>query len=168
VRRSNHVETARLLFAAVAPVIAALAVGPAASCRPSAPVAVVGIQGVADPAVPFDGGCIARGPDGGSVLGSRAMQELFRSLNGCAATPVVLSLPVMVQDGTSVGRRTYGSCRQGADVVWYEIHGGGHRWPPFKFAGNREAAEVRDNGVSSQNLVASEAIWEFFEAHARR
>jgi hypothetical protein len=45
-------------------------------------------------------------------------------------------------------------------------------WPdssvPAARAGNREAAEVRANGVSSQNLVASEAIWEFFAAHARR
>jgi len=155
-------------FAAVAPVIATLAVGPAASCRPSAPVAVVGIQGVADPAVPFDGGYIAGGPDGGSVLGSRATQELFRSLNGCDTSPGVVSLPMIVKDGTSVERRTYRNCRQGADVVWYEIQGGGHRWPPFQFAGNREAAEVRDNGVSSQNLVASEAIWEFFVTHARR
>jgi polyhydroxybutyrate depolymerase len=155
-------------FAAVAPVIGTLAVGPAASCRPSAPVAVIGIQGIADPTVPFEGGYIAGGPDGGSVLGSRATQELFRSLNGCTATPVVSSLPVIVKDGTSVDRRTYGSCRQGADVVWYEIQGGGHRWPPFQFASLREAAEVRDNGVSSQNLVASEVIWEFFAAHARR
>src|SRR5688572_16861034 len=38
-------------FAAIAPVIATIATGVAASCRPSAPVGVVSIVGIADPSV---------------------------------------------------------------------------------------------------------------------
>ena len=93
-------------FAAIAPVIGAIATNPAASCRPSAPVAVVAVQGVADPSMPFDGGYVGGRPEGGSVLSSRATQELWRSLNGCAPTAESTPLPIVVQDGTSVDRRS--------------------------------------------------------------
>jgi poly(3-hydroxybutyrate) depolymerase len=52
-------------------------------------------------------------------------------------------------------------------VVWYEIHGGGHRWPPHQ-EGVNEAIAEQENGVSSQNFNASENIWKFFERHPRR
>jgi polyhydroxybutyrate depolymerase len=74
-------------------------------------------------------------------------------------------LPVLVQDGTSVARRSYAGCRERADVVWYEIEGGGHRWPPETVSDARSQAE---NGVSSRNLNASDVIWAFFKDHGRR
>ncbi|HEX5110472.1 MAG TPA: PHB depolymerase family esterase [Vicinamibacterales bacterium] len=151
------------VVAAIAPVIGAITRTVAASCRPSAPVAVVGIQGVADPAVSFEGG----GPAGEMLYGSRATQELWRSLNGCSPAPNTMALPVVSQDGTSVERRTYANCRARSDVVWYEIRGGGHRWPPH-LEGQNEAFALRENGVSSQNLNASEVIWAFFSAHPRQ
>ena len=77
-------------------------------------------------------------------------------------------LPVLVPDGTTVVRRTYAGCRGNGDVVWYEIEGGGHRWPPHSYEGGQEAAALRQNGVSSRNINASEVIWAFFAAHARR
>jgi len=144
-------------FAAIAPVIGAVAKNTATSCRPSMPVAVVAIQGLADPSVPFEGNA--------HVHSSRATEEMWRSLNGCAPSVTSAKLPVIVQDGTSVERRSYASCRTGADVVWYEIQGGGHRWPPENIS---DAASQRENGVSSQNLNATEVIWTFFRAHPRR
>ena len=50
----------------------------------------------------------------------------------------------------------------------YEIQGGGHRWPPHHEEGPREALAQRENGASTQNINASEVIWAFFAAHARR
>jgi polyhydroxybutyrate depolymerase len=141
--------------AAIAPVIGAMAKHTSASCRPGRPVAVVAIQGRSDPSVPFDGN--------EQLRSSRETEEVWRSLNGCAPTVVSVPLPVLVQDGTSVERRSYASCR--GDVVWYEIAGGGHRWPPETVSDARSQAE---NGVSSQNLNASEVIWAFFNGHARR
>jgi polyhydroxybutyrate depolymerase len=153
-------------FAAIAPVIATITPDVAASCRPSAPVAVVSIIGVADPSIPFGGGYVGPGVAGGRELGSRATEELWRSLNGCAPAVTTATLPVAVQDGTSVDRRSYAGCR--ADVIWYEIQGGGHRWPPFRDDGALEAVSRRENGVSSQNINASEVIWAFFAGHRRR
>ena len=159
-------------FAAIAPVIGSIASAVALRCRPSAPIAVVGIQGVADPVVPFGGGEVGGTLDGaaagGRVESSRATQALWAQANGCETSFSVVKLPVRVKDGTSVARHAYGGCRAGADVVWYEIEGGGHRWPPRR--GERpmvERAAVRLLGVSSQNLDATEVIWTFFSGHRR-
>jgi polyhydroxybutyrate depolymerase len=154
--------------AAIAPVVATMATSLVPSCHPSAPVAVVGIQGVADPSVPFGGGYVGGRVAGGRVQSSRATQELWRSLNGCAPTVTSMALPVFVEDGTSVDRRSYASCRGNGDVVWYEIHGGGHRWPPSHQEDPEEELARRENGVSSKNINASEVVWAFFAAHARR
>src|SRR3954453_17728377 len=100
-----------------------------------------------DPLVDFNGG---RG-----VEGSRATQALWARLNGCAPEPRVETLPSRVDDGTSVTKRTFTSCR--ADLVWYEIAGGGHRWP-----GSRESAIVKKVlGPASANLDATAVMWEF-------
>jgi polyhydroxybutyrate depolymerase len=144
-------------FAAIAPVIGAMAKNTAASCRPRRPVAVVAIQGRNDPSVPFDGD--------EQVRSSRETEDVWRSLNGCSPRATSTPLPALVKDGTSVERRTYAGCREHGDVVWYEIDGGGHRWPPETVSDARSQAE---NGVSSQNLDASEVIWAFFKDHGRR
>jgi polyhydroxybutyrate depolymerase len=149
-------DTADML-AAIAPVIGAVAKNTAASCRPRVPVAVVAVQGRADPSVPFDGN--------EHLQSSRATEEMWRTLNGCAPQVTSTTLPAIVQDGTSVEQRSYTSCRTHGDVVWYEIIGGGHRWPPETVSDARSQAE---NGVSSQNLNASEVIWAFFKTHGRR
>jgi polyhydroxybutyrate depolymerase len=131
-------------------------------------VAVVAIQGLADPSVPPEGGYVGGSPAGGRVEGIRATEELWRSLNGCAPAVTSTPLPVLMKDGTSVNRRSYANCRGHGDVVSYEIQGGGHRWPPHRFDGPTEALVLRENGVSSGNINASEVIWAFFAAHARR
>jgi polyhydroxybutyrate depolymerase len=155
------------IFAALAPVIGTVATNVAATCHPSAPVAVVSIVGVVDPSVPFDGGDVGGRATGGHLQSSRATEELWRSRNGCAADVTSTALPVVVRDGTSVDRRTYRDCRGHSEVVWYEIAGGGHRWPPYRETGVQEALAARENGASSQNINASEVIWAFFAAHAR-
>lgn len=153
-------------FAAIAPIAGTIARGLAKSCRPSQSVAVIAIQGLADPSMPFDGGYVGGSAEGGEVLGARATLELWRSLNGCAPAVRSTSLPVTVQDGTSVTRRSYANCRRNGDVVAYEIEGGGHRWPPFD--GPSEGPGRQGNGVSSRNIAATEIVWAFFAAHARR
>jgi poly(3-hydroxybutyrate) depolymerase len=40
--------------------------------------------------------------------------------------------------------------------------------PPHQEEGPNEALAQQENGVSSQNVNASEVIWAFFAAHARR
>ncbi len=158
------------VFAAVGPVIGTVASKVAPNCKPSQPIAVIGIQGVADPLMPFAGG--EEGGQrhlghGGRIESSRATQAMWASLDGCKAEPSVERLPVRVQDGTSVVKRSYGACRGGADVVWYEVEGGGHRWPGREARPALEPLAGRILGVASANLDATETIWAFFAAHQR-
>jgi polyhydroxybutyrate depolymerase len=160
-------------FAAIGPVIAAIPTRIAPSCHPAAPLAVVSIQGVDDPLMPFGGGEEGQGSArrlgvGGAIESARATQDLWRANEGCGATPAISTPPATIQDGTSVTRRAYSGCRGGADVVWYEIAGGGHRWPPERARGPAEALAERAFGVSSQNIDATATLWAFFAAHARR
>jgi polyhydroxybutyrate depolymerase len=159
-------------FVAIAPVIASIAADIAPKCKPAAPISVLGIQGVADPLVSFEGAesgnsRLARFTAGGEGLSSRAAQDLWRSLEGCQPNPTPSTLPVRVKDGTSVTRRAYTGCRDGVDVVWYEIQGGGHRWPPHRGRIVVEAVAKTELGLSSQNIDASEVVWTFFSAHHR-
>jgi len=156
-------------FAAIGPVIGSIASDIAPRCHPSDPIAVVGIQGEADPLIPFEGG-EAGGPRhvgaGGRVESARATQQLWGAANGCAPRPTVVALPVANNDGTSITHRTYGNCRAGTEVEWYEIAGGGHRWPgrPLRL----ERAVTKILGVGSMNMDATETIWAFFKAHPKR
>lgn len=157
-------------LAAIGPVIGAIAERLAHNCHPAAPISVIGIQSVTDPLVPFEGGeeggrkHLGRG---GAVAGARATQDLWSSLDGCRGSPVSMVLPVRVNDGTSVTKRSYEYCRAGAEVVWYEIQGGGHRWPPHQLPPLSEAIVQRTLGVSSQNIDATQTLWTFFREHPK-
>jgi polyhydroxybutyrate depolymerase len=158
------------LFAAIGPVIGTLASNELPHCKPAATIPVVSIQGVADPLMPFAGGDEG-GPHhlgrGGRIESARATQQFWAKSNGCSAESTA-ALPVAVDDGTRVTKRTFSSCRDGAEVVWYEIEGGGHRWPPRKDAHPfAERLAQRAFGVSSQNIDATRVLWDFFKAHPK-
>ncbi len=156
-------------FAAIGPVIGSIASGEAPRCHPSDSLAVIGMQGEADPFIPFEGGEAGGSRHigaGGRVESARATQRLWASLNGCAVQPRVEQLPVANNDGTSVTRKTYGGCRAGTEVVWYEIAGGGHRWPGHPLRLERTVTKML--GAASMNIDATETIWAFFKAHAKR
>ncbi len=159
------------LFAAIGPVIAGMASAYAPRCHPAAAISVVGISSVADPMVPFDGGEVGeqnKFARGGRVDGSRATQELLRQADGCRPDPQVAPMPSRVSDGTTVSRRTYTGCHAGVEVVWYEIDGGGHRWPPHEPARPMMVRFAnRELGASSKNIDATSVLWEFFKAHPK-
>lgn len=54
---------------------------------------------------------------------------------------------------------THSGCTDGADVVLCTIAEGGHQWPG--------GATLPFMGKKSDNLIATDAIWEFFENHPR-
>jgi polyhydroxybutyrate depolymerase len=157
-------------LAGIGPVISAIASDVAPRCRPASPIAVVAIQSVSDPLVPFNGGQVGengRIGAGGRVASARATQDLWRAADGCGSQPGVTTLPVRVNDGTSVVQRQFPGCKGGTDVVWYEIQGGGHRWPPHQATTPAEKIAARLFGVSSQNIDATDTIWQFFKSHPK-
>jgi polyhydroxybutyrate depolymerase len=119
-------------------------------CGGPAPVAITAFMGTADPIVPFDGGKV--NCCGGAVLGSapQAMAEWAKH-DTCAAAPTEERL------GSEVRRQTWTGCGGSSSVVFYIVDGGGHTWPG--------AIAVPGLGLTTQQVKASETIWEFFKAH---
>lgn len=153
------------VFAAIGPVVGPIATNLVPRCNPSAPISVVGIQGVADPAIPIGGG--EQGGfgglgDGGFVESADATMRLWAQKNGCPATPAISDLQPKVSDGTRVKKYAYAPCRGGAEVHYYIVEGMGHGWPPKRPQAPRLA------GPTSQNINATDVIWEFFAAHPKQ
>ncbi len=141
-------------FAAIAVVAASFDQRLASRCAPSRPLPVLLIHGSDDPLVPESGGLL----DGEPVLSMAETVARWAALAGCGATPVVIQLPILVDDGTSVTRSTYGGCQGGARVVYYDVLGAGHTWPDgFQYL------PVSLIGKTSRNLDASVTIWRFFQ-----
>ena len=128
-----------------------------AQSRPH-PVSVLGIQGDADPRVPFDG---TRANNRAGQLESAAnTMNFWASINSCNLTPTVTHVAPTVNDGTSVEKYTYSG--GSADVVYYIVRGMGHAWPPNP----SESAEY-ETGLTSKNIDATEVMWDFFYQHSR-
>lgn len=132
------------------------------SPRPARAISVCCITGDADPLNPLGGGWPTMA-FGGRQLGGRpkpAMQAVVDSWTralDCAAEPR--------RDDTtdSVRTREYGPGRDGAEVVFITIGGLGHHWA----GGVRQAPEFL-LGATTDTLVATDVVWEFFRAHPAR
>ncbi|MEE6178416.1 extracellular catalytic domain type 1 short-chain-length polyhydroxyalkanoate depolymerase [Mycobacterium sp. 050134] len=147
------------VFAAAAPVAGTLGVGVA--CNPARPVSVLAAHGTADPLVPFNGGEV-RGRGGLShAISAKSMVDKWRSVDGCQGQPSAQDLPG-VGDGTVVHRFASAGCAAATEVVLYQIDGGGHTWP-----GGQQYLPRAVIGPTTRALDASEAIAQFFLAHAR-
>ena len=122
------------------------------------PIAVLGIQGDADPRLPIDG--TRANSKAGQINSAADTMNFWASVNSCNPTPTIERLPSTVNDGTSIDQFTYSG--GSADVVYYIVHGMGHTWPPHP----PEKFEF-EAGVTSQNINATDVIWDFFGRHSR-
>jgi len=124
---------------------------PLNECQPSRPVPLIAFHGTADPIVPYVGG-----PSASFALPFPAVPKwiaAWASRSGCAAIPV--PLPV---SGEVSGVRYIG-CQDGADVVFYTIHGGGHAWP------GSDPMPRFIVGHTTQDIDATAVMWAFFSQH---
>lgn len=140
------------IFAAVAPVAGALNLEP---CEPVEPVSLLAIHGTDDQHVLYEGGVPVVSMDSHARVDHSVHYALaFWALHdGCLPEP-------QIEQAGAVIHETYTDCPQGLGVELLAIQGGGHAWPGgivFRSAGDKP----------SQDLVASEALWAFFEAHPR-
>jgi polyhydroxybutyrate depolymerase len=146
------------LFAAIAPVAGTLGVNVA--CNPSRPVSVLETHGTADPIVPYGGGTMTGRGGASDILAAPAMMDRWRQVDGCQDIPAQEVLPG--GDGTETHRSTYSACSAGTAVVFMRVDGGGHTWP-----GAPEFLSAQIVGSTTHAFDASEATWQFFNAHAR-
>jgi polyhydroxybutyrate depolymerase len=148
---SNGAQMANRMGCEMADVVAAIAPVSggyfrAQRCDPSRPVPVIAFHGTADRVLPYEG-------QGQLLLPVRDWAANWAAHNGCGASPTI-----SFQHGQVTGV-TWGGCRAGADVMLYTIDGGGHTWPGSKMA--------LGLGLTTQDISATDAIWEFFAAHPK-
>ncbi len=88
--------------------------------------------------------------------------DFWTAHNHCSSSnPHTTDMPdIDPKDGTRVKREAWGST--GSEVVLYRIEGGGHTWPGgFPYASSGFAGKI------SQDVNASETLWQFFKTHSR-
>ena len=144
-------------IASIAPVAGTMT---ASDPKPKRPVPVLHFHGTDDSFVPFGGpnGRVHRG------MTFKSVEESIRAwceVNGCPIVPAIQEELDKVEDGTRVRRKTYGPGRDGAEVVLFEITGGGHTWPG-------RSPLVGFIGKSTFDISANDILWEFFQRHPLR
>lgn len=141
-------------IAAIAPVAGTLLLD---DPRPSRPVPVMHFHGQEDRFV------VPEGPGEWTpgFLDFKSIEEtmaVWCRINGCSNDPSVTELPDLVDDKTRVIKRIFTPESRGAEIVLFEIEGGGHTWPG-------QQPPVRWIGRSTMDISANDLIWEFFERH---
>jgi polyhydroxybutyrate depolymerase len=149
---------------AIAPVIGSIAQNVAARCLPTRPIPVLMINGMDDPMVPWEGEYVRVGRKKlGKILSIPNTVNFWVSHNGCSPKPEITWEPdIDPEDGTRVRKIVYGKCKDGVEVVLYEIQGGGHTWP----RGPRYLPEFIV-GKTSQDIDANQTVWRFFKQFRR-
>ena len=137
-------------FAAVGAVAAMVFIPP---CDDPAPI--VGMMGDADPVVPYAGGRV-------SCCGNPNIPSVADTFASFGRTAGCDPAPEERRPSPSIAHRVWTGCDAATDVELYPIEGGGHTWPGSAFD-----TATRGLGATSKELIATETLWTFFEAHPR-
>jgi len=109
-------------LALIVPVEGELPVSVSASCAPARSINVYEIHGTSDTAIPYNGGPFPGVGGGTTVLSAPQSVARWAKLDGCAATPSVVS------PSSSITLTRYSKCRRGVSATLRTIIGGVHEW----------------------------------------
>jgi len=144
-------------FAAVAPVAAAIGGMTRAGKTyiipmPAMPVPVMIIHGTKDLYVPYAGGSspVLKFPNIWKMSVDDAL-SFWAASDGCAGKPAI------AYAAKNLKREAYADCKEGSEVVLWEILGGDHNWP----------GDIFPASGGGKTISASEAILAFFATHRR-
>ena len=127
-------------------------------CKPSRPVAVMIMNGTADPLVPYNGGQIkVFRKNRGEIISTNDYVHFWQKENRCT-NKTSRKLPDTQQDGTTVIVETYSDCATRGALSLYTIHGGGHTWP-----GGKQYLGERIIGKTCRDFNACDVIWDYFQ-----
>lgn len=127
-------------------------------CKPlGAPMPVLIMNGTADPVSPYEGGRRMRNDRFvGGALSTDETAQYWRNVNGLPEQAETMRLPhVNPSDRTSVDRVSWTAPGK-PPVVLYTINNGGHVVPQPYWRFPRQV------GAQTQDVDATEAIWDFF------
>jgi len=159
----SHYLAARLSdrITAIAAVAGGLAYRFLPAFRPEAPVSVLILHGTEDPFVPIGGGEV-RGRRG-RLIPTRQAIESWVKANGCSGPAKTHDLAdTDPSDGCRITSTIWSGGRDGTDVIYDEVQGGGHTWP-----GAAQSLPPMIVGRTCRDLDATAAIWEFFKRHRK-
>jgi len=104
----------------------------------------------------------------GRHIGIERTVRRWARRNGCRGEPTA-SAPIdrfrkkhgpLKDDHTQVIRRRYGDCN--APVVWYDVEGGGHRWPDPSARNGRLITQRLHLGWASHEITTAKILWRFW------
>jgi len=137
-------------IAAIGPVAGTMTDGSAAGCQPEFPIPVLHIHGTADIVVSYNGG-----------FGNQSVNQvldLWNGFDGCPADPVIVNLPDIVAEGSTVQRLTWSPCLQGVQIQHLKVINGGHTWPG--------SVGTTGFGNTNRDINASSEIWNFVKQYS--
>ena len=138
-------------LAAIAPVAGALN---ETTCTPTHPLPVIVFHGTDDQHVPYYGGV---GPE---TLYPRVDEPVSHAIGFWVGRDQCVTTPVTETSASgNIITDTYSGGVRGTEVILYTIRDGGHAWP----GGTGSAT----GDVPTQEISASELIWEFFARHPK-
>ena len=126
-------------------------------CAPGRPVPVLHIHGTQDACYPFDGGYVPLS----AITAEPVMVTVgdWAMRNGCSA-----SAPTTVLTAGVATCVAY-PCPAAGDVELCTIDGGGHFWPGGDdWTGSQVVCGI-NQGVRSMDLIANDALWDWFVHH---
>lgn len=141
-------------FAGIVAVAASMPRLMAASCAPSRPISALYVLGTVDPFFPIAGSS--------TVLSADSTMQVWQRANDCSSRRFRSSLPDREDDGTTVYRSGFLSCRDGVRTELDSIVGGGHAWH-----GGTVSAPP-SFGPTSQDLSVNAEIVRFLASIPRR
>lgn len=150
-------------FAAAAAVIANLPDPSECEAVPS-PIPMLIMNGTEDPVMPHEGGCILNELClRGRVMSTADTVAYWVGVNGALAEPTSETLRNRAWfDRSRVTVYHYGGDVAGAEVVYYEVEGGGHSVPGFEMVSKLAQALV---GPKNRDINGPAEIWTFFQRH---
>ena len=142
-------------IAAIAPVGATFPESMAKNCGPSHPIAVLMIEGTADPISNYKGASHPKAPAIAS-LSAEDSAKTWSKLDTCSDKAKQSSIAAKTSGGMETKVDDYADCQQGAEVELYSVVGGGNTWP-----GGEQYLSEKQVGKTSADFDADEVIWKF-------
>ena len=115
------------------------------SCESGTPLKMIQFAGTDDKQAPYNGF--------GTVTAAPASLAIWETIDGCTGAETATTLPVLVNDGTSVVEHRIPGC----NAILYQIVNGGHDWPDGKVTPSTILL-----GTTTQNIDATLTQWQFF------
>jgi len=131
-------------IAAIAPVVGTVSTTAFQNWTSEASVPLLHIHGTSDFVVPYNGF--------NGIESVETTLNYWIIKNGCVDDPVLINLPDMVQEGSTVEQYDWVECASAKPIRLLKIINGGHTWPGSNGSGI---------GNVNMDISASEMIWDF-------